>query len=192
MKRRSLYVLVVILLLAAAVRVTGLPQGLPRFPLPQLPQSPPSGSVRSPAGGGNQAYVLNEKEQRVMKEVGSVPYITDVLFDETKDGKLILAATAEIGPDSEPDKKRLAREIAYRYTLAVYKAGVPVAEASIHITDDNHLVLGTSLGVDHYKKMSEGVLAGNGSGVAGFFQFLKQNETQSDRPETNTWMYELP
>ncbi|WP_018132903.1 hypothetical protein [Effusibacillus pohliae] len=180
MKRRSAYMLILLLGLAVLLFTTGSPLLQANFVAPQTPVT-----------ARHEAYQLNDREKQVMRQVGQVPYITDVLFDETKDGKLIVAATAEIGSGNEPDKHQLAREIALKYTAAVYRSGVPVAQATIHITADNHLLLGTSLGSEHQKKLSQSVMAGTGSVTGEFFQFLKQNETDSSEPEKNTWMYEI-
>jgi hypothetical protein len=182
MNRRSGILLASLLLLAIAAVIVS-PGG--SFLTAMMPD-------RKTGGDSGNAFVMNENEKKIMKEIGKVNYITDVLFDEAPDGKMIVSATAEIGTSGEPDKLKLARQIAHQYTAAVYGAGIPVAEASIHITSDNHLLLGTSLGSDHQKKMAQSVMSGSDANTAEFLRFLKENETQTSDPEKNTWMYEIP
>ncbi|MFC4766056.1 hypothetical protein [Effusibacillus consociatus] len=181
-KRRSVYMLTSLLVLSALIITVVLPNGFRQSESAQTKQ----------ANTENNTFVLNEKEEQILKQVGLVPYINDVLFDETADGKMIVSATAEIGTAPESDKKQLAREVAHKFTVAVYKTGVTVAEASIHITSDNHLVLGTSLGSDHQKKMTQSAMSGSGQSTSEFFQFLKEHETQTEDPVKNTWFYEIP
>lgn len=137
----------------------------------------------------SKAADLDQNQNKIIQQVGKVPYISDVLFDKTTDGKMIVAAVAELGMAQEVDKKSLARNIAKQYTEAVYQTGLPIGQASITITVDNHLILGTSLGEDQQNKMTKSTLTGEGTGE--FIQFLKQHENQSSNPEDNTWFYEV-
>ncbi|BCJ85135.1 hypothetical protein [Effusibacillus dendaii] len=219
MQRRSVYFLVLVAILAAVLMGNYVPlfskntvpavgSLIPNTNSPQPQSNPDTGNPNNPQlqespdvstasgtsplanGAKRQPYVLSDKEKQVMQQVGQVPYITDVLFDEASDGKMIVAATAEVGPSGDPDKKKVAKEVAYQFTLAVYRSGVPIAQATIHITADNALLMGTSLGSEDQQKLAQQVSTGSGS--TEFFKFLKDHERDTEIPEKNTWMYEQP
>lgn len=153
----------------------------------------PAKLTSSAVGGSDSATErpanLDDKQKKIMQAVGQIPYITDVLFDKGKDGKMVVVSIAELNTSQDLNKKSLARQVAQQYISAVYGTGLEIGGASIHITVDNHLILGASLGEQQEKMMTRSTLTGSGMGE--FIQFLKQNEKQSTDPEQSTWIYEI-
>lgn len=185
MIRRLVYSVMVLLLVLSVFLVSGWPIKLKNTALPAADSSQQTNAqIVEPT----KKIELDAKQEQIMQKIGTIPYITDVLFDQTADGKMILSAVADIGSSNTADRKQLARSIAYQFTMAAYQAPVEIAEASIHITQDNQLILGTSLNGEAEKKMVKS--ATTGAGTAEFIQFLKQNQVQSTEPGKSTFYYE--
>lgn len=185
MKRRLVFLGMVLLLVLSVFMVSGWPIKLKNTALPKAESVPNNNSqIIEPAKKAE----LDSKQEQIMQKIGKIPYITDVLFDQTPDGKMILSAVADIGSSNNSDRKQLARTIAYQFTTAAFQVPIEIAEASIHITQDNQLLLGTSLNNEAQKKMDKSVMTG--SGAAEFIQFLKQNQVQSTEAGKSTFFYE--
>jgi hypothetical protein len=129
------------------------------------------------------------EQKMVMDQLGRVPYLDEVYLEHTPDGKLVVSATAEIGPAKSNDKKTLAREIALQFAQAVYTLHIPVAGCMIHITENNQLVAGAALGAAQQKEWTQTTATG-AAAAAQFVQFLQKNQHESEDVTNDTWFFE--
>ncbi|ATY85221.1 hypothetical protein CVV65_10030 [Kyrpidia spormannii] len=130
--------------------------------------------------------VSNAEADPILAQLKTIGNLDEVYMEKDNQGRVIVYTTAFVDVD-DPNPIQAAKSTAQKVITAIYRSGVPVANATILITRNNHPLLGASLGSDTLRKASLSVLSQDS--VDAFTSFLAStNHNDPQHLEQSTWL----